>query len=298
MRKNILPTFLFSSFPLCKFFSLPRTKFSIQHSAFIILIFLASCKTRQTEKPVVIKESKSKEDKSADELMRLITDSTFNAQWINGKADVEATIGDEKSSFHISLRMKRDSVIWVSISPALGIEVARVLITQDSVKVLDRINNKYKLTDYKFLNDLLRMNVDFDIIQGVLTGNLFSYKKNRLSAVYLEDKYYILSSLSKRKLKRSLEEKDPNKPVVQDIWISDDNYRIIKLSIEDNRVQKSLITDYSNFKNTNAGLFPFNSSTKIKAEKNVDINIEYNKLETGEVQEFPFKVPNSFRVMD
>ncbi|MBK7856213.1 MAG: DUF4292 domain-containing protein [Bacteroidetes bacterium] len=103
--------------------------------------------------------------------------------------------------------MRRDSVIWISISPALGIEVARVLITKDSVKVIDRLSNKYKLTDYKYLNDLLRMNVDFDIIQGVLTGNLFSYKRNRLSSVYLEDKYYILSSLGKRKLKRSLEEK-------------------------------------------------------------------------------------------
>lgn len=262
-------------------------------------IFFSACRTtHKAEKPVVIKESRSKEDKSADELMSLITDSSFSAQWINGKANVESTVADEKNSFNISLRMKRDSVIWVSISPALGIEVARVLITRDSVKVLDRLNNKFKLTDYKYLNDLLRMNVDFDIIQGVLTGNLFSYKKNRLSSVYLEDKYYILSSLSKRKLKRSLEEKDPNKPVVQDVWISDDNYRIIKLSIEDDRVKKSLITDYSNFKNTNAGIFPFSSSTKIKAEKNVEVKIDYDKLETGEVQEFPFKVPKNFKPME
>lgn len=262
-------------------------------------LFLSSCKTsRKAEKPVVIKESKSKEDKSADELMKLISDSSFNAEWINGKASVEALVGDEKNSFNISLRMRRDSVIWISISPALGIEVARVLITTDSVKVIDRLSNKYKLTDYKYLNDLLRMNVDFDIIQGVLTGNLFSYKKNRLSSVYLEDKYYILSSLSKRKLKRSLEEKDPNKPVVQDMWISDSNYRVIKLSIEDDRVQKSLVTDYSNFNTTNAGIFPFSSFTKIKAEKNVEVKIEYEKLETGEAQDFPFKVPKNFKAMD
>lgn len=263
------------------------------------LLFLSSCKTaHKADKPVVIKESKSKEDKSADELMKLISDSSFNADWINGKASVEALVGDNKNSFNISLRMKRDSVIWISISPALGIEVARVLITRDSVKVLDRLTNKYKLTDYKYLNDLLRMNVDFEIIQGVLTGNLFSYKKNRLSSVYLEDKYYILSSLTKRQLKRSLEEKDPNKPVVQDLWISDSNYRVIKLAIEDGRVQKSLATDYSNFKTTSGGIFPFTSFTKIKAEKIVEVKIEYDKLETGEAQDFPFKVPKNFSLMD
>ena len=69
---------------------------------------------------------------------------------------------------------------------------------------------------------LLRMNIDYEIIQGVLTGNLFSYKKNKFNSVYNdEDKYYILSTLGKHKLKRSLEEKDPNKPIIQDMWVSD-----------------------------------------------------------------------------
>ncbi|MEP7171563.1 MAG: DUF4292 domain-containing protein, partial [Bacteroidota bacterium] len=134
-----------------------------------------------------------------------------------------------------------------------------------------------------------------EIVQGILTGNIFAYKKSRFSSVYLEEnQYYILSTLGKHKLKRSLEEKDPNKPVIQDMWISDANYRIIRLSIEDDRIDKSLVTDYEDFKNTHAGSFPFKSKTKIKADKDVNISIDYSKIAVNDVQEFPFTIPGSY----
>ncbi len=257
-----------------------------------------SCRTtRNAEKPVVIKPSKTVEEKDAEALLKNITDSAFTGRWINAKATVNAKVGDETNSFNINLRMCRDSAIWVSITPLLGIEAARVLITQDSVKFIDRIHHEYKIADYKFLNDMLNTNVDFDIIQGVLTGNLFAYKKNKFNSVYIEDKYYILSTFSKRKLKRSLEDKDPNKPVVQDFWVSDDNYRITKLSIEDNRVNKTLVTEYSDFRQTDAGTFPFKSTTQIKAEKEIMVEIEYNKITVGEPLEFTFSIPARYRIM-
>lgn len=260
--------------------------------------FFISCKTSRTvEKVPVLKKSKELEDKTADALMQQIGDSSFKAIFINAKANVDADIGGEKNSFNISMRMKHDSVIWISISPALGIEVARVFITPDSIKFIDRINHKYKLTDYKFLNDFLKMNVDFFDLQGLLTGNLFAYRKNKFNSVYNEEnKFYILSTLSKHKLKRSLEDKDPNKPVIQDVWLSDENYRITRISIEDERVQKSMVTDYSDFRITPSGLFPFKSLTAIKTvEKNISISIDYSKIIVDEQQEFPFSVPSSYK---
>ncbi len=113
----------------------------------------------------------------------------------------------------------------------------------------------------------------------------------------MEDKYYILSTFSKRKLRRALEDKDPNKPVVQDFYVSDDNYRITKLSIEDNRVSKTLVTDYSDFRQTDAGAFPFKSTTVIKAEKDITVDIEYTKITVGDSLEFTFTVPAKYRII-
>jgi hypothetical protein len=263
---------------------------------FFTILFFNSCSLfRKTEKPILIKNNRKLEDKTADELLTAIYDSSFSAQWFSGKASVETDVEGKTNSFDISLRVKKDSVIWISISPLLGIEIARVLLTRDSVKFMDRYHKKFQVTDYNFLNELLRMNVDFDIVQGILTGNLFAYKKSKFNSVFIEEnQYYILSTLSKHKLKRSLEEKDPNKPVIQDIWISDANYRIIRLSIEDDRVKKSLVSDYSDFRHTDSGIFPFQSKTIVKAEKDVNISIEYSKVAVNEQQEFPFTIPNSY----
>ena len=264
-------------------------------SLFLLVTLAAimpSCKVRQ--KTAKVKEEKRPEDKSAPDLQSLIEQNSFKSGSITAKASVKTVSGDGENSFSINLRMQTDSAVWLSISPLLGIEVARVLLTRDSVKLIDRLNNKYAVTDYNYLNDVYRINIDFDIIQGVLTGNLFSYKKNKFNSVYVEDRYYILSTLSKKKLKRSLEDIDVNKPIVQDMWVDAANYRIIKLSIEDQRTNKSLQTDYSDHRQTEGGLFPFRSNTTVTAEKQLKVDIEYNKLTVNAATDFPFKIPPGF----
>lgn len=263
----------------------------------LLFLFFSSCRTaRKAEKPIVIRESKKLVERTADELLTLIYQHSFSAEWVAAKAEVESTIDGKKNSFDIVLRMRKDSVIWVSISPLLGLEAARVMITRDTVKYMSRLNKEYQVSDFNFLNNWLRMNIDFDIIQSILTGNIFAYKKNKFSSVYdNEDRYYILSTLSRRKLKRAMEEKDPNKPVVQDMWVSDENFRIIKLSIEDDRIKKSLITEYSNFRTTAAGEFPYESKTNITAEKKSDFSIFFKKVIVNEPQQFPFSIPGSYK---
>lgn len=264
-------------------------------SLFLLATVLYSCKTRQKALPPAA-EVKPLQDRSVQELLDRLDSAAFKADWINAKAGVTLVQGSSELSFNISLRARKDSIIWISISPMLGIEVARVMITPDSVKVLDRISNRYQTGTFEAINRMLQLKVNFEIVQSLLVGNFFAYKKNenRFNSVYLEDKYYILSSLTRKKLKRSLEEKDPNKPVIQDVYVNNDQYRINKVSVEDQKISKSLVTEYEDFRTTESGNFPFKSVTRITAEKNIEIRIEYGKLSTGEVQEFPFNIPSNY----
>jgi Domain of unknown function (DUF4292) len=269
----------------------PALLFSL---AAVLILGAAGCKTRQNAVPPVVKEAKKPEDKTAPDLQQLIAANSFNARTFTAKAAVQSIVGGQDNSFNINLRLCTDSAIWISISPLLGIEVARVLVTRDSVKFIDRLNKKYSVSDFQFLNDLLQVNVDFDIIQGVLTGNLFAYKKNKFNSVYIEDRYYILSTLSKRKLKRSLEDVDISKPIVQDLWVDGSNYRITRLNVEDQRLNKTLLTDYADHRQTEGGLFPFKSKTVITAGKTLKIDIEYQKLTLNNDIDFPFTIPAGY----
>lgn len=268
--------------------------------AICFLVGASSCKTPKNVVAPVAADIKPMMNKSVQELQDKLDSCSFSCELVTAKASVIIVNEGNETSLNINFRSKKDSIIWISISPALGIEVARLMITEDSVKVLDKINNKYEVASFESINKMLQMKVNFEIVQALLYGNFFAYKKNenRFNSVYLEDslgsQFYILSSLNKKKLKRSLEEKDLNKPVIQDVYVNDATYRINRVQVEDQRINKILNTEYSDFRLTDGGLFPFKSKTNITADKNIEIRIEYGKVAKAESLDFPFNIPNNY----
>lgn len=262
----------------------------------VLLTTFFSCKSRQKAISPTAGTIVPMENESVQELMDRLDSTSFKAEWLNGKASVKTDQDGNETSFNITLRARKDSVIWISISPLLGIEVARVMITPDSVKLLDRLHNTYQVSTFETINKLLQLKVNFEIVQSLLFGNFFAYKKNenRFNSVYLEEKYYVLSSLNKKKLKRSLEERDLSKQVIQDVYINNTFFRIFKMSVLDQKINKSLLTEYDDFRQTEAGQFPYKSKTKVTSDKELEIKIEFGKLKVGEKQEFPFNIPSNF----
>lgn len=93
--------------------------------------------------------------------------------WYSGKARFRASTQDGRVSASLNLRMVHDSAIWANIEK-LGIEVARVLITPDSVFVIDRVNKEYM---EKSLHDFLRtygVQMSFSDLQNTLTGKMIA----------------------------------------------------------------------------------------------------------------------------
>jgi len=262
----------------------------------VVFSMLSACKTQQKATAPIVTDIKPMVNKSVQELQYKLDSASFDLNYLTAKAAVVVIQDSNEISFNISYRSKKDSIIWISVSPLLGIEVARLMISADSVKILDKIHNSYEVTSFESINKMLQMKVNFEIVQALLYGNFFAYKKNenRFNSVYLEDKFYILSSLNKKKLKRSLEDKDLNKPVIQDLYVNDSTYRISRVQVEDQRINKLLTTVYSDFRITDGGLFPFKSTTKIVAEKNIEIRIEYGKIAKAESLDFPFNIPNNY----
>lgn len=64
-------------------------------------------------------------------------------EWMTAKINGELEVGKEEISFSGTIRMKRDSAVWVSASAFMGVENLRALITQDSVWMLNRVDQTY-----------------------------------------------------------------------------------------------------------------------------------------------------------
>ena len=64
-------------------------------------------------------------------------------QWMTAKMSGELKVESGEFPFTGNLRMRRDSTIWISISAFMGMESIRTLITQDSVVLVNRLNQTY-----------------------------------------------------------------------------------------------------------------------------------------------------------
>lgn len=263
----------------------------------LLLCILFSFITCNTIKAI---RQKPVDEKSISQLIQLLSENEFKPEWFSAKTNATINFDGKENSVAVSLRMRRDSVLWLSFS-AIGIEMARIMITQDSIKVLDRINSKYLISDYKYFEKIFSTEISYEDIQAIILGNSFRLKdEKKYRSAYIDSSYYILSTLGKRKLKRNiLEDRDPNKKFVQDLWIEPNTYKLAKLNIDDQRSNVKILCQYENFKPIeDSTLFPFMNTIEIKAKKNVHVLLEYSKVNINKLLEFPFAISDKYEKMN
>lgn len=127
--------------------------------------------------------------------------------WIGFKmnADVKANVTSE--DFTINVRMARDSAIWVSVTPALGVEVARILLGPDSVRVISKVpQNKFVYSgDYDQLQDFLGVPFDFYTFQALFSGTSLGLDpSNEKFISKVDGSEYMLIEKFPRKVKKLL----------------------------------------------------------------------------------------------
>lgn len=278
-------------------------------TVFCICIVIISCKIAQKSKPPVAKETQAiqqqdvptrkemKEpikDNGADYLFGKLKENEVKYNWLNAKFTTDIVIDKKSVQMNGMIRMKRDSVIWISLSPAMGIELARILITNDSVKVLNRLESTYYIGSFKYVDQLINADYDFDMIQAFLTGNDVSYYENDKFKSQVENKTYLLSTIGRRKIKKSLTEQNPQQ-LTEDIWLCPETFRISKVKINEFKVNRKFDIEYSDFQKTNEQLFPYQFNLKISGEKSIALDLKYTRVTLDEVQEFPFTIPEKYQ---
>lgn len=236
-------------------------------------------------------------DNLTDRLFNEMDQNSFRFETLAMKASIDAKTAKINTGFTANIRMRHDSAIWVSVSPALGIEVMRVLLTKDSVKFVDRINKKYYVGDYQFINKALETEIDFELIESLLTGNNFlfyDYDKFRLAGY--KDSIYEISTFRKRKLKKSLKNQNPDsvKVIQQNVMLRDRTFKITGMVMNDIKSNKRLEANYLNFNTVAGQLFSHQIVVNIKADKQAIITLDYAKIEPEKLLSFPFSVPDKY----
>jgi len=261
-------------------------------AAFFLVVFLQnSCKTKQ----VIFHEFYIP---NTEELAKLMKKNQFQFNTLSLKFNAEAQSGEEDNSFSGNIYIVKDSLIWASIQK-LGLEAFRFLITSDSVKMLDRINKVYLAGDYLVLNEMLKSNLDFYLLQALITGN--DTKENDTTGFIGTngDGCVILSSKKRKNLSESFSSDSVN----QEIWLNSENYKIIKNSIIKSQKQLSNTVDfvnlfevnYSDFQDLDGQKFPGKIDFQMNDLKKIKGSIKYTRISPEKKETFPFSIPDSYK---
>jgi hypothetical protein len=186
-----------------------------------------------------------------------------------------------------SFRCRKDSIIWVSVTPGLGIEAARMLFTRDSAMVIDKINGQYLKVSYDKLGEISGYTASLSQLQKLLLGDPFlevydgsnfEYLPDTIKADYKTNTFILLQHFTRPAGK------------------------LAKLRLQTD--QSELNLQNSDFKTVDNHLVPYakaldllNYDEKDKS-KPLSIKIEHSRFEfvSGPL-EYPFEIPGSYKKM-
>ena len=265
----------------CAFDKLRHRSLPVAHCSLLIAIIfiLCSCSTN--------KNTSNLRTLSANHIIREVERNQFEFDNLETKLNIKVKGDNNNIGLKGQLRMHNDSVIWISLSLKLGIEVARVMITEDSVKFINRTNKTYLAESIDNFKELLPSEVTIGFVQDLLVGNDVALDKNNKFKVTIDNNNYKLES------DRNTLWVTPKTFKVKSCQLSAISCQLSAISSQQSAVSVSV--SYDNFQNVNGKLLP--TKMTLNANEGFDINIEidYSEVKTGEELEFPFNISKKFK---
>ena len=261
--------------------------------ASIIIVFASSCKVKRSTLKKPLKEH------AFDYLYQKMNENQVHFSTLNSKFSIEYSADKSKTNLKGQMRIQSDSLIWLTFSPALGIEAARVLLTNDSVKFINRLNKTYFTGQYKLLDSLLNTTIEYSILQSMLLGNdLTQYDVDKFKAS-VDNQMYRITIRERNKIRKYIRKGEiETKVLVENIWLDPENFRIRKIDIRElGNDRKKLVVTYPEYFEVEGQNFPKSMIIEIVAEKNIRINIDFIRTSINLDQNYPFKIPSKYDLL-
>jgi len=242
----------------------------------IVIMTLASCKSRKIS------------NKSIESLPQRVIVKKNHLAAFEGKS-VKATIQikykgkDNLPNMNGSLRIVKDSVIWLNISK-LGFPLAKLMITPNEVRFYEKVGKTYFVGNFELISSWLGTDFDFDMVQNLLLGEaLFDLESQKYRINVVDRKYELVSK------KRNY---------IFDIryWIDPDHFKVMKEDIIYPEKQQNLTILYKDFDKISESLFPKGILITAKTEKTMTtIDVNYKNAQINVPLRFPFDIPAGYR---
>ena len=218
-----------------------------------------------------------------------------------------------KTSFRISLKAIKDEKILASITK-LNIPVGRVLLTPDSVIYVNYIERNYFVDDYTFLSNFLNIDLDFNIIQAIISNRAFSYRNDekdrdfKTFSTSVESGMYVLQSEKERKvfkmdekgktgkIERRLKRLDDNALILQKMSFNPTNFALTKLLILDKTNNRKMEMNFDEFVKVMNKDYPGAIDMSFNSESdNIALKIRMSGFSTDKLDSLNLEIPEKYQ---
>lgn len=218
-------------------------------------------------------------NRSAKFLLRALEKNHIDYTWFGTNAKIKVDSEQEKASFAASIRMQKDSLIWIKIRK-MNIEGARVKITPETIEIIDRQNGQYLKRPFSFLKEEYGLDISFLQLQELIIGNPILWEEETLISV-VRDRQNVLQTPSSQK-------------IVLKIFMNPDSFLIN--SIQGSMNKNALSINYSDYETLEQEQIPTKKNIEIDSEETGVITLEmsFSNMSLNVVQKVGFRVPDAY----
>ncbi|WP_259068458.1 DUF4292 domain-containing protein [Mucilaginibacter sp. X4EP1] len=203
-----------------------------------------------------------------------------NFDSFSGKARTKLNIGGSSNDVTLNIRIKRDQKIWVSITAIAGIEVARALITPDSILVINRLQSVYIKQPFSYLNTIAGNQVNYKTIESLLIGNAIPELLNEDGTF---DTTNGVSTITGNM-----------QGIVYKVLLGAD-LKVNQTNLDNQSAAQSLQVINSVFIQSGVRAIPSQIDiSSIVKDKKILVNLHYIKVDFDQALDFPFSIPSRY----
>ena len=262
-------------------------------SAVIVLSTFISCRSTKKLQTAVNKKDTLiavKNIPSPDSLKGINLINTLNTNRIDFKtfsAKIKVDYEDAKGKqpdVNAFVRMHKDSIIWISINATfLSIEAFRILITKDSITILNKLEKQVEYHPFSFIETIAKIPLDFKTLEDVIVGN----------PVYLGDKVVSYKVTENRVLLSTIGKYFKNL-----LTLSSNNNLIERSKLDDLDVTLNRTGDltYSKYESKSGISFSTYREITVAEKTKVDIKLDFKQYDFNPALSYPFAIPKNYKI--
>jgi len=247
-----------------------------------MLLILTACASK---KKVVKTDPHLAVANSHVEMIKNFELSNLDFHTFSGKAKAKVEMGKESHSVNLNIRMDRGKTIWISVTALLGIEAARVIITPDSVRIMNKMQGEYIAKPFSYIYKYVNPGISFAMLQDIFMGNITVdlLRTDQLQVANSVDDIQLIGI--KDGLTFHYGVKTNNRPF---------SFNLMELG-----KNRKMETYYGDFAESDGYNFPERFTLSIEGDDvKLGADLVYNKIEFNKALELPFNVPSRYKVIN